>query len=239
METVETKNKDPFILRAIEHWLDSSNELGYQPLFCEWLITQGHILKYSIKNTHFEQGKDVVTVSKEEIPHGYQLKGGSINLKRWREEVKPEIDVLIESAIQHPDIDKNKPHISYLVTNGIIEDNVRVEIVALNEKRWKSSPLHTLARGDLLNGFQGMSEGILPKNVETYKRLIDLIFADGTGLPDMLQINSFLYEILSVDNNSVSKEQRRRDIAAAILYASMIAGPYQTVKNHNWIFRQC
>ena len=139
----QPESKDPFLQRAIEYWLDSTNELGYQPLFCEWLITQGDILKYSIKNTNFEQGKDVVAVAQSGEPNAYQLKGGSINLKRWRSEVKPEIDALIGCAIQHPDIDKNKPHVSYLVTNGEIEDSVRVEIVALNEKEWKDTPLHT------------------------------------------------------------------------------------------------
>lgn len=229
--------KDPFLQRAIEHWLDTSNELGYQPLFCEWLITQGYILKYSIKNTHFEQGKDVVAVFSDGTPCAFQLKGGSINLKRWRDEVKPEIDILIGGAIQHPDIDKTKTHLSYLVTNGEIEDNVRTEIVSLNEKAWKDTPLHVWTRGDLLSGFQNMAEGILPKDAITYKRLTDLIFADGTGLPDVPKIYAFLREILQVEDASIKKEQRKRNIAAAVLYASMIAGPYRTRENHGSVVR--
>ncbi|MEN9920730.1 MAG: hypothetical protein RL538_623 [Candidatus Parcubacteria bacterium] len=228
----QPETKDPFLQRAIEHWLDSANELGYQPLFCEWLITNNYILKYSIKNTHFEQGKDVVAVSADGTPHAFQLKGGPINLKRWREEVKPEIDILIGGAIQHPDIDKSSPHISYLVTNGEIEDNVRVEIISLNEKAWKDTPLHCWTRGDLLNGFQQMAEGILPKDAVTYKKLIDLIFADGTGFPDYAKIYGFLFEILNPRDTARAKEQRKRDIAAAVLYANMIVGPYRVTKNH-------
>jgi hypothetical protein len=240
METPTSKqeeNQDPFLQRAVEYWLDASNELGYQPLFCEWLIFQGYILKYSIKNTHFEQGKDVVAVSSSGVPCAYQLKGGNINLKRWREEVKPEIEALIGCAIQHPDIDKSTQHISYLVTNGEIEDNVRVEIVALNEKQWKDTPLHVWTRGDLLNGFQKMADGILPKDAYTYKQLIDLIFADGTGFPDISKINSFLHEILRIDNVTVKKEQRKRDIAATMLYTTMIVGPYRRTENHGSIVR--
>lgn len=229
--------KDPFLQRAIEHWLDTSNELGYQPLFCEWLITQGYVLKYSIKNTHFEQGKDVVAVLSNGTPCAFQLKGGSINLKRWRDEVKPEIDILIGGAIQHPDIDKTKVHLSYLVTNGEIEDNVRTEIVSLNEKTWKDTPLHVWTRGDLLSGFQNMAEGILPKDALTYKRLTDLIFEDGTGLPDTLKIYSFLREILQAEDQSIKKEQRKRNIAAALLYTSMIAGPYRIKENHGSVVR--
>jgi len=225
--------KDPFLQRAIEYWLDSANELGYQPLFCEWLVNNGYVLKYSIKNTHFEQGKDVVAVFSDDVPYAFQLKGGNINLKRWREEVKPEIDILIGGAIQHPEIDKAKPHVSYLVTNGEIEDNVRVEIMALNEGVWRRTPLHYWTRGDLLNGFQQMAEGIMPKDAKTYKKLIDLIFTDGTGFPDYSKIYDFLSEILNVESDShTNKEQRRRDIAAAALYAAMIAGPYRVAGNH-------
>lgn len=234
---MQIASRDPFLQRAIEYWLDSANELGYQPLFCEWLINQGYILKYSIKNTHFEQGKDVVAINTEGIPCGFQLKGGSINLKKWRAEVKPEIDSLIGCAIQHPDIDKNKPHISYLVTNGELEDNVRVEIMSLNEKEWKNSPLQVWTRGDLLSGFQTMAEGILPKDAITYKKLMDLMFAEGTGLPDIEKIYSFLCEIINLENPSIKKEARRRDIAAAILYATMIAGPYRKVENHGSVVR--
>jgi len=228
----QPETKDPFLQKAIEHWMDSANELGYQPFFCEWLVTNGYVLKYSIKNTHFEQGKDVVAVSGDGTPYAFQLKGGNINLKKWRDEVKPEIDVLIGSAIQHPEIDKARPHISYLVTNGEIEDNVRVEIVALNEKAWKDTPLHYWTRGDLLNGFQQMAEGILPKDAETYKKLIDLMFTEGTGFPEYSKVCGFLSEILNLENVSRAKEQRRRDVAAAVLYANMIAGPYRAAKNH-------
>ncbi len=233
----ETQNKDPFLQRAIEYWLDSANELGYQPLFCEWLISRGYILKYSIKNTNFEQGKDVVAVAPDGVPHAYQLKGGNINLNRWRMEVKPEIDVMIDSAIQHPDIDKTTPHVSYLVTNGEIEDAVRSEIVALNEKKYKDAPLRVWVRGDLLTGFQGMADGILPKDAPTYKELLDLIFADGTGLPDIRRVSEFLSQILNIENTSLKKEQRRRDIAGALLYATMIAGPHRKVENHESAIR--
>ncbi|MCC6282522.1 MAG: hypothetical protein IT262_18100 [Saprospiraceae bacterium] len=237
MENDLTENKDPFLQRAIEYWLDSANELGYQPLFCEWLISKGYVLKYSIKNTNFEQGKDVLAVNPSGVPHAYQLKGGNINLNRWRTEVKPEIEAMIECCIQHPDIDKNIEHISYLVTNGEVEDAARVEIVALNEGKWKQTPLRIWTRGDLLTGFQGMADGILPRDAQTYKELIDFIFSDGTGLPNIARISTFFSQILNVGNVTAKKEQRRRDIAGAMLYATMIAGPYRKVENYDSTIR--
>ena len=229
--------RDPFLQRVTEHWLDSSNELGYQPLFCVLLATQGYSVKYSIKNTNFEQGKDVVAVGPDDISYGFQLKGGDINLKRWRKEVKPEIEALIEIPIEHPDIDSSKPHVSYLVTNGEINDATRNDILGLNKVRWKNTPLKIWTRGDLLEGFQQIAEGILPRDAYTYKRIVDLIFEDGTGFADVSKIQPFLSEVLNTDNTPRAKEQRKRDIAGAVLYATMIAGPYREKENHASVVR--
>jgi hypothetical protein len=213
------------------------NELGYQPLFCQLLMLQGYTLKYSLRNTTLEQGKDVVAISPNGIPCAFQLKGGDISLKRWRDEVRPEIEELIDCPIKHPGVDKRLRHASYLVTNGNIDDTVRVQIVDLNEHKWKETPLRVWNRGDLLDGFQGIAEGILPADVLAYKTLVELIFSDGTGTPDLNMVSVFLSSVLSVDKAQRSKEQRRRDISIAFLYSSMIAGPYRKVHNHVSVIR--
>lgn len=223
---------DPFLLRAIEHWLDSLNELSYQPFFCFWLTTKGYAVKYSIKNTHFEQGKDVVAVDKKGIAHAYQLKGGDINLIRWRTEVLPEIEELIDIPIKHPEINSSKNHVSYLVTNGNIEDNVRVLIDDYNSKKWKKTPLHILTRGDLLSEFQDIASGVLPSNANSYKQLLDFLFDEGLGLPNIDQVSTFLYEILDIEAVKPNKQKNKRDISAAMLYANMMVGNYRKKENH-------
>jgi hypothetical protein len=206
MKYTQNTPNDPFLLRAIEHWLDSANELTYQPIFCFWLTSMGYQVKYSIKSTIFEQGKDVVAINKKEQAVAYQLKGGNINTSRWRNEVKPEIEVLIDLPIKHPDINNNKKHISYIVTNGIIEDAVRIEINDYNQSKWKKNPLQILDRGDLLTGFQSIANGILPKDAKSYKQLMDFLFLDGTGLPDLDSISKFLYELMELNNPKFNKK---------------------------------
>lgn len=223
---------DPFLLRAVEYWLDTANELTYQPIFCEWLITKKYILKYSIRNTNYELGKDVVAIDPNGIPIAFQLKGGNISLHRWRSEVKLEIDPLIEAPIQHPDIDKNIIHTSYLVTNGEIDDSVRVEIDMLNQGRLINSPLRVWTRGDLLGGFLALAEGNFPKDAVMYQRISNLMFDNGEGSPNIVEIYSFLKEILNLENATRSKEQRRRDIATGILYSAIITGPFRRQDNH-------
>lgn len=223
---------DPFLLRAIEHWLDSANELTYQPLFCFWLTTQKFQVKYAIKNTHFEEGKDVVAVAPNGEVHAYQLKGKDINLNRWRTEVLPEINALRDTPVKHPEVKSDLNHISYLVVNGNIEDNARIEIHSYNSSKWKENPLHIITRGDLLKHFQELSYGILPETVEDYKKLIDFIFEDGLGLPDLDKVSTFIYQILKLKRAHVNKSQCQRDIASAILYTNMIVGNYR--KEHNY-----
>jgi len=227
----QSQQFDPFLQRAVEYWLDSSNELGYQPLFCAWLSTIGYAVKHSSKGGALEQGKDVIATDGDGVVHAYQLKGGSISLARWRTEVRPEVEELIDLPVKHPEVDKTKGHVSYLVTNGELEDSVKVQIADLNENKWRATPLHVLTRGDLLTHFQAMAGGLLPRDAETYKQLIDLIFRDRTGLPDLESTASFLIKVLRPDDK-LSKEQRRRDIAAAVLYANLIAGPYRGAANY-------
>src|SRR5690606_20870166 len=85
-------------------------------------------------------------------------------------------------------------------------------------------------RGDLLQGFQAMAGGILPRDARTYKELTDMLFADGNDRPEPGRISSFLIGLPGSGNRS--KEQIRRDMAAAALYSNMIMGPYRANDNH-------
>jgi len=223
---------DPFLLRSLEHWIDSVNELTYQPVFCLWLSSEGHSVKSSIKDTSFEQGKDIISVDAKGDVHAYQLKGGKITLKRWRFEVKPEIEAMIDIPVKHPNIDKSKGHTSYLVVNDELQDSVRVEITDLNENKWKENPLKVYSRGDLLQSFQNIVSGMLPEKVEDYKKLSDLIFKDGTGFPDQAAISALIHKALKVNGDKLNKEEMKRSFATALIYVYMVAGPYQTSKNY-------
>lgn len=231
MNEDQSLENDPFILRALEHWLEVSNELGYQPVFCSWLSAAGYTLKYSIRNTNFEQGKDVVAIDPDGKPCGFQLKGGDIDLERWRREVKPEIEALIETPLQHPDIAKTDGHLSYLVTNGEVSDSVRDEIIHLNEGRWKDSPLRYWSKGDLVKKIQQMVGGVLPRSAEHYQQLTKLIFQSGISLCDRADLFGFLSSILEIERE-IPKSRRKRNIAASIMYTALVTGNFQREKNH-------
>src|ERR1700752_3109957 len=100
---------NPFLEKTVEHWLASVNELGYLLPFCQLLLSEGFSICHVSRQNAFEQGKDVIALDRDGIPCAFQLKGGNITNARWRSEVWPEIEELINYQIIHPSVDPNKP----------------------------------------------------------------------------------------------------------------------------------
>lgn len=213
--------------------MTKTNELGYQFPFCQILINEGFRFIHYSKGTAFEQGKDLIFLDKNDIPHIYQLKGGNISLTRWRNEVKAEIEELIDLTIVHPSIEnkKRKP-IPYLVTNGYLEDTVKSQIDNLNAGKWKKNPLKVIVLGELLAKFLKWSYEFTPQEIDNYKVFLDLYFANGKDLVDEKKFASLLESVLRLKDEKLPKEERKRNIAAAILFTSYIVTPFKQTENH-------
>lgn len=118
--------------RAIENWLTNTNERSYQLAFCHLLIREGHKVLHVSSHRSLEQGKDIITIDSEGQCCAYQLKIGDINIPAWRN-IREEVRELMELPVVHPSVDKVRIHKSFLVTNGEIGDEVRVQIDQMND----------------------------------------------------------------------------------------------------------
>lgn len=210
----------------------NTSELGYQFPFCQILINEGYRLIHFSKGTAFEQGKDIIAVDKKDVPHIYQLKGGNITLTKWRNIVKAEIEELIDLPIVHPSVKKNKKPVPYLVTNGYLEDTVRVQIDSLNASKWKHNPVQVILLGELLEKFLKWSYEFTPQEIDNYKTFLDLYFANGIDFQDEEKLSNLLKSVLRINDASQPKEERKRNIAAAILFTSYIVSPFKQKENH-------
>jgi len=228
----EKEGANPFLERTIENWLMSVNELGYQMPFSQLLLNEGYSVLHQSKHTAFEQGKDIIALDKKGIPCAFQLKGGNITNARWRAEVKVEVEELIDYKIVHPSVDKDKKHRSYLVTNGELDETVRLAIDNLNSGKWKDAPLIVITRGELLNKFVKLSSNFIPRKVSDYKSFLDLYFSDGRELIDEKQYTNFIKSVLRLNEQNLSKEERRRNITTAILFTSYIISKFKKKDNH-------
>ena len=191
-----------FLEKTIENWLTKTNEIGYQLPFCQALLGEGFSICHISKHNAFEQGKDIIAVDSNGDPHVFQLKRGNITSAKWRDEVKAEIEELIDLTIVHPSVDKSKKHISYLVTNGYLEDTVRLTIDNLNSGKWKDNPLRVIVRGELLQKFLRVSRDFVPQEISDYRSFLDQYFADGRELVDEAQFSKFIVEVIQLGNTN-------------------------------------
>lgn len=221
-----------FLEKTIENWLTKTNEIGYQLPFCQALLAEGFSICHISKHNAFEQGKDIIALDSSGDPHVYQLKRGNITSAKWRDEVKAEIEELIDLTIVHPSVDKNKKHVSYLVTNGYLEDTVRLAIDNLNSGKWKDNPLRVIVQGELLKKFLSVSRDFVPQEISDYRSFLDQYFADGRELVDEARFSKFIVEVIQLENENLKQEVRKRNIAAAVLYTSFIIGPFKEAQNY-------
>lgn len=224
--------KNTFYGKAIENWLTNTNELGYQLPFCQILVNEGFRLVHISKHNAFEQGKDIIAVDTKGRPHIYQLKRGNVALGEWRSIVKAELEELIDLKIVHPSVNKSLKPIPYLVTNGYLEDTVRLQLDNLNAGKWKHNPIKVIVLGELLEKFLKWSYEFTPQEISNYKNFLDLYFADGKGPTDEEKIAILLGSTLQLESEKLNKEECKRNISAAILFTSYIVSPFKKEENH-------
>ncbi|HEC91516.1 MAG TPA: hypothetical protein ENI51_00740 [Candidatus Atribacteria bacterium] len=180
------------IERAIENWLINTNERNYQTAFCQVLLHKGHKIIYVSSHRSMEQGKDIVTIDENGDYCAYQLKTGNIDLNKWRN-ILGEVKELIELPITHPSVDKTKIHKSFLVANGEITDEVRIQIDQMNEDNQRKGRMYSYL--DIINGQTLLKEFIdaqgefIPKDLENFRLFLELFLTDGV---DFLPKDNFL-----------------------------------------------
>lgn len=222
------------IERAVENWLTKTNERNYQVAFCQVLLSKGHRILYVSSHRPMEQGKDIITIDNDSECCAYQLKTGNIDLKKWRE-IYGEVRELIELPIIHPSVEKDKVHKSFLVANGSITDEVRIQIDQINEdnKRKKKgySYLDVINKQTMLKDFINAQREFIPRELEDFSSFLELFLADGT---DFL-LKEKLFNFLS---NTIFKgiPKRKSDainaISSSVIITTYLLGTYQTKKNY-------
>jgi len=226
------------IERAIENWLTSTNERNYQTPFCQVLLSKGHRIIYVSSHRPMEQGKDIITVDKHGECCAYQLKTGGIDLKKWRE-ILGEVKELMELPIVHPSVDKSKIHKSFLVTNGEIIDEVRIQIDQINEdnkrKDRKYSYLDVINGKTLLKEFIDAQGEFIPKELEDFDLFLELFLADGTDFLPKEKYFEFLNKTIFGDVHR-QKANAKNAISSSTILVAYSLNPYQLKNNYYALF---
>jgi len=219
------------IERAIENWLTNTNERGYEIPFCQYLISEGYTILGISFHGQVEQGKDIIALNKKGTPCAFQLKSGNINQNVWNK-IKPEIDDLLEIPIKHPKIGKQSKRECFLVTNGIINDKLKKDIVDRNVglRKRKLPELKIYDGLELVGKFIRVNGEFLPTKPPDLKVFLELLMSDGYELPDKPQLSRFLESVLFTKKET--EPQLRRKIASSILLNQYVMEPYESKNNH-------
>ena len=226
------------IERAIENWLTNTNERNYQTPFCQALMVHGHTVLYKSRHRPMEQGKDIITADGSGQFHAYQLKTGDIDLNIWRK-IKGEIDELIQLPIVHPSVSKDAGHHSYLVCNGEITDEVRIQIDQINEdnirKGRQYSYLDIITFRKLHGIFVDAHREFLPNSIEDFDAFLRLHLSDGRDFIDKAALAQFLAGSVLI-SNAKRDSDRIHAISSSVVLLGHLLKPYQEKENHFALF---
>ena len=226
------------IERAIENWLTNTNERNYQTPFCQALMVRGHIVLYRSRHRPMEQGKDIITTDGSGQFHAYQLKTGDIDLNTWRK-IRGEIEELIQLPIVHPSVPKDAGHRSYLVCNGEITDEVRLQIDQINEdnirKGRQYSYLDVIMSPKLLEIFIEAQREFLPNSIEDLDAFLKLYLSDGRDFIDKSALSQFLTGSVLI-SNAKRDSDRIHAVSSSVVLMGHLLKPYQEKDNHFALF---
>ncbi|MBM3125276.1 MAG: hypothetical protein FJZ87_09395 [Chloroflexi bacterium] len=220
--------------RLLENWLISVNEKSFQIPFCQLLTGEGYQVVHMSRHGPFESGKDILAIGPDGVPCAFQLKGstGKISQKEWAKYVDQAVR-LVEIPIVHPSIDEKKPRKVFFVTNGELDEEVRLEINDRN-REWERRglpPLTTIVKGELLARFLRLHDNLWPKELVAYKDLLELYLEDGGGYLDKPKFAKFLQNVL-LATDETNKAELVRSLSSLALIAQYAMHPFVEKKNH-------
>jgi hypothetical protein len=189
-----------------------------------------------------ELGKDILAIAPDGCPCAYQLKGvngGRLTLSKWRDEVEKQMYGLALGQVVHPSITRNRPHRSYLVINGDLEEEVGRAIGDFNEARIREGNRHlqinTIVKGELLDRFKKLQSNFWPTELSDTKTFLELFLEAGHGSLPRERLASLLESTLpfsKVNGKPPSKKQCARAITSCAILCSTATSSFSNAENH-------
>ena len=226
--------------RVIENWLDKANERSFEQCFCYMLSAEGHTIIHPTRHCSMEMGKDIITIGPDGSPCAFQLKTGDISYSKWTNEIIGQTNSLVAVSIEHPSIECNKHHKSYLVTNGNIAEEVSHAIKGRN-RVWANQGqpylrLRTVVRGQLLKKAKSLGTDLWPSELSDINTLLELFLESGRGVLPKQKLASLLESTLRLrlleNKKEPSKNECKRRIASAAILCVIATSSFSNENNH-------
>lgn len=201
--------------RIIENWLINASERMFQIPFVQILINKGYKVLHISSHGTGEHGKDIIAISPENTPICFQLKKGDINTSEWRNIIS-EVNDMIETSINHPQIDPKIMHKSVIVCSGMMSDDVRLTITEKNIKNESRGlgKLEIITQKEIVQDLLELHKNFFPIEPIQLKEFLFFYTYDGrSNLPEK-EWSNWVYIIL-FDNTILSEQTIKRKVASA------------------------
>lgn len=227
--------------RVIENWLTKSTEKTFQIPFCYMLQANGYTVVHISRHCGMELGKDIIALDKNGTPCAFQLKSapnGKIGLKQWKEELHGQMLELVTLDIIHPAVKSRKPHRSFLVTNGDLEEEVSIAIAAFNnnlKKQKINSKLEVFLKGNLVEMANSLQENLWPSELTEVKAILEFYLEDGKEnfKKDRLAfLLASIYNLNEINKSKITNAGIKRRCASGALLTALALNMYMNVNNY-------
>ena len=222
------------IEKLIENWLTNVHELGYTIPFCEVLISRGYTIVRISRQGRGELGKDVIARSSDGQLHTFQLKGpADVTLREWQG-IQDEVRDLVQLPVIDPAINREEPHVPFLVTNGeIVGDALTsIEEYANDWVRRGYPQLQIWRKHDLLPMFIESHGSYLPRELIDFREFVQLYVSQFEDRLPREKFELFLQELVNVDAVTGRGRNAKRAIESMVLMAGYILEQYERAENH-------
>lgn len=229
------------IERVVANWLTKINERLLEIPFCQLLAGEGYQVIHLSRHGSFEQGKDIIAIAPDGVPCAFQLKGApsgkKITQKLWAQEYLAQITRLVEIPIKHPSVDPNSQRRVYFVTNGEIDEEVRVEIEDRNtEWEHRGYPrLRTVVHGELLTRFINLNTNFWPTELTSERELLELFLVDGTDCLNKERLANFITQLVPL-SGTPNPVQLSRALACVAVMTTLALSSYSEKCNYVAVF---
>lgn len=214
--------------KVIENWLTKASERTFQHPFCFLLMQKGHRVIHSTRHCAMELGKDIISITSDKTPHVFQLKSDDISLSKWRE-INSQIMDLCYTRVVHPSLKTAKLQQPWLVTNGVIEEEVARAIADLNTTltQRKLLPLKTITKFELLDDFSKLENNLWPYGLTDLNAFLEIYLEDGKGIFPKEKFSRLLERVMPFQKASKKKpsknECQKAISSASVLTATVLA----------------
>lgn len=226
------------IERVIENWLIKANEKSFQLPFAYILSNKGHTVVHISRHCGMELGKDILSIDPEGVPCAFQLKSGDISLSKWNTEVIHQVQNLVLGTIVHPAIDPNKQYKAYLVTNGMIVEEVCRAIEDMN-RQWERMglpKLYVFIAQDIIREAISLQTDFWPFEPSELKSILELFIEDGKDVFPKAKFAQLLYSTLpfkqKTNQRNPTKNECSRAIASGAILTAFVSSNFLKENNH-------